>query len=1040
MTKSVKAWISLSLSIVAITAIPLSVALALKNDVTHNLDGETPTSQERPEIAVSEYPKFLNETSKGPLINVNAKNLLKYELNDLVNNPNVSVNTNLLTLDKLDKQLIHNLKYFPSDQRHWYTYLEHDINAYFLRMYVANERVFSMYGERTKFLRYGPNPIADSYISGQFVFKNITDFPVQLKDAEGVPFKNLSEIPAGESITLDYTSKVNEIQSPIHAKLDKNASGQIYLGWQLDHFQMTVGESDDYVGGGVNPNVFLYNNFAFYDDTSALNIKMKNLTDAIDPYSAASLLSGPDKRFNEGLISRHQVATDVKNLFENTFNVAKQSARFTNRFLKALASENNYSLADIIANNSYEIANLIEAFFPEIGKKSTNNLSFKNLIIDLLRSYRSTNFNESVSTLYEIIYKYKQEIKDLLSSQLSFMTNVNDVMDMIFNEVYSPAEFFERLQNFLPQIEIILTDQNQPQLLKLLNRLLDTQETYLLNFLTDKENVTIIVDILLGFYNSQEYTDPQLKSFINTYKSLFIDLLSSAQRPLDLFVQQLLNNNKKMLLDILSLASINVNQFSAQAKSLFDFFITNNEVFSHVDLALPKIKNLLNEIADLFDELNIAKITMHPLNQNWEQQYTLKHDGTYWYIDNLDVRYRISVNGFNVKHSLINALLDFLPNEYLSKTIERFVTDELKAELSKQAKVEVDKYISQQWYSIFVPPNTSQNIVYGPNWDGKNGIIDTLLTSIVRNLPQKSSLRTLAKEIFFGSDQINLNRNWMIINGNIDVSYSGKKLYVLPLFERGLNGQMYMNYQIINATQKINAKDVANKSHVMVNTVFPFGMITIPAHALSQQLHRSFKRLVNNLVNYTINREYVSQNNIYLRPEKDASNRHRFILDSNKSSENVDPYLYVKDYTATRSDMLLPWNLEATKQKVIRDNWRYKNDAPKLNNIALNTIDRFIELSDPLKQYRHLMTQSLNIYGTNKTTLNAYIEQKVYIGTFLNIWSTYGINLSLHYELRFLDYALILPYPVIANNDPIGMTNRFDVSLMDMSISQEFSM
>ncbi len=381
-------------------------------------------------------------------------------------------------------------------------------------------------------------------------------------------------------------------------------------------------------------------------------------------------------------------------------------------------------------------------------------------------------------------------------------------------------------------------------------------------------------------------------------------------------------------------------------------------------------------------------------------------------VRDLDARYEIEVSNLQIPNSLVAAVLNFLPTEHISKTIDRFLTDAALNDVKRKAKDETLYYLHRNygwlvWILNF--EGISHNVAYGTN--GRLGIVDKIVANI-KGAPAYASLRTLAQEMAFGSWHYNPEWTWLTVHGRVGITYSGDGLYVLPTYHSDVYGKPRMGYQILNAKTAIDPSHLGRMSFLSNQTPSAVSDPVIPAYGLSQRLHAGFKTLFKNFLSDLAGRPYEINSNLALDPSANAGG---FALDPRDPAQNVDPDSYVVGYEMGRGAPLAAANFEQTKKDVLGFGWVNEGGRFGLKPDAKRTVGRFFELSDRFaaEQSRYV-TASASAYGISRTSMGLDVSESVYVGKFglTDVTVPVTIRVSLWFEVRMLKSEIRLPYPI----------------------------
>lgn len=957
----------------------------------------------------------------------------------------------------------------PSGQAASFEYLQSDVNSFLLNIFNQNSQSFSLLTDNNSKTNSDGSPEVGSkgivpnlnsvIINGSFKFKNITDSPQTLKDVNGNPIEDsngstLKPIAPGAEISFKFHT-VNDQNKPSGSKINgtistsSEDSNKAFLNWDVDRIQFQIGTRNDYSmpdylatlpASKYDPSLRTYKNFVFSKDKSALNVCLDNVSPGINPYDAINNLVGPNKVFNPTTLTGQMVGNDLKNLFKDNFNLSKSIASLINGVFGSIYnhhSNGNYTMAQVIVDNAQRIANLITINNPSDNEPINGGPSVNKLIFDLLSSYSK---NANAKTLFQIIYDDKDALIDYIVQNIPQFGDLKDVILSLFDGVASPDDLFSKLKSLVEQFKSILQTPQLKSLLPIIEKVINNKDIYLLDLVSDKQVAQTIFDLVLNLANVPKESNNQasdkaktnindpskftLSDFLNKYESLFVDLITSSKDPVGEFVSGLLqaktdpktNKTTTGLEDILSLVGFSASDFSPQIQKIFDIFFTNNDSLKNTKENINNIYNLFGQISNLFSDNNMRNITMKPIDDAAFSQiktaYSPKDSAFVVNLPKEGVGYTVSVNGtgWSIPNSFIKSIVNLAPKSKLLDFINLFLDEKTKAFVKQQA-VDAIPYLAR-W------------IVQGPV---KNAV-DNTINGVLGSIKQETTIKDLVNEVMFGYDKYDPNDSWLSIMGNINVSYSGENLYILPSYEVNGSGKTITNYQIISANLLIDPTNIASKSifkgyvkskDLATNKV-PADEQAISKFGLSAQLYKSFNGLVNNFIQYTAGRTYDIKSNIYLFPtKKDKNNRTipYFELNPYDPNQNVAPNTFDSNlYIKSNDKRLDAKNIDQTKDYLLgsKDSWQGydpKTKKPIISNAGINVIKDFYDYQNSkLNSFSKYITISQNFYGTGpgniNVSLNGIVVQVLFDFHF-------DIHLSINYEIRMMDSTITLPYKVI---------------------------
>lgn len=1045
--------------------------IKINNLIEKPLNEVVQTSDPKTQTQVKNYQESLSKIASETKLSVSA-NTIKGYVNNLLQN-----------------------MISPSGQAASFEYLQSDVNSFLLNIFNQNSQSFSLLTDNNSKTNSDGSPKVGSQgivpnlnsviINGSFKFKNITDSPQTLKNVNGNPIEDsngstLKPIPPGAEISFKFYT-VNDQNKPSGSKINgtistsSEDSNKAFLNWDVDRIQFQIGTRNDYSmpdylatlpASKYDPSLKTYKNFVFSKDKSALNVCLDNVSPGINPYDAINNLVGPNKVFNPTTLTGPMVGNDLKNLFKDNFNLSKSIASLINGVFDSIYNHHrngNYTMAQVIVDNAQRIANLITINNPSDNESINGGPSVNKLIFDLLSSYSK---NANAKTLFQIIYDDKDAIIDYIVQNIPQFGDLKDVILSLFDGVTSPDDLFSKLKSLVEQFKSILQTPQLKSLFPIIEKVINNKDIYLLDLVSDKQVAQTIFDLVLNLANVPKESNNQssdktktnindpskftLSNFLNKYESLFVNLITSSKDPVGEFVSGLLqvktdpktNKTTTGLEDILSLVGFSLSNFSPQIQKIFDIFFTNNDSLKNTKANIDNIYYLFGQISNLFSDNNMKNITMKPIDDaafsKIKTTYSPKDSAFVVNLPKGGVGYTISVNGtgWSIPNSFIKSIVNLAPKSKLLDFINLFLDDKTKEFVRQQA---VDSIPS--WIKLGLVINAVKDAV--------NNTINGVLGSI----KQEATIKDLVNEIMFGYDKYDPNDSWLSIIGNINVSYSGENLYILPSYEVSGSGKTITNYQIISADLLIDPTNIASKSifkgyvkskDLATNKV-PADEQAISKFGLSAQLYKSFNGLVNNFIQYTVGRTYDIKSNIYLFPtKKDKNNRTvpYFELNPYDPNQNIDPNTFDSNlYIKSNDKRLDEKNINQTKDYLLgsKDSWQGydpKTKKPIISSAGINVIKDFYDYQNSkLNSFSKYITISQNFYGTGPGSLNVSLNGVV-VKVLFNLH--FNINLSINYEIRMMDSTITLPYKVIdlSNKDNPKFTDSIRNDLAYFTIGQ----
>lgn len=1028
----------------------LNSKIKLNNLTEKPLSEVVKTSDKKTGNQVKNYQESLSKIASETKLNVSA-NTIKDYVNNLLEN-----------------------MISPSGEAASFEYLESDVNSFLLNIFNQNSQSFSLLVDDDAKTSPDGSPKVGSegnvpnfnsvVINGSFKFKNITDSPQTLKDVNGNPIEDsdgstLKPIPAGAEISFKFRT-VNDQNKPSGSKINgtistsSEDSNKAFLNWDISRIEFKIGTRNDYSmpaylatlpESKYDPSIKIYKNFVFSKDKSSLNVCLDNVSAGLNPYDAINNLVGPYKMFNPKTLTGPMVGNDLKNLFKDNFNLSKSIASLVNGIFGSIYNHHNngnYTMAQVIVDNAQRIANLITINNPSDNESINGGPSVNKLIFDLLSSYSN---NPNAKTIFQILYYDKDALIDYIVQNIPQFGDLKDVILSLFDGVTSPDDLFSKLKSLVEQFKSILQTPQFKSLFPIIEKVINNKDIYLLDLVSDKEVAQTIFDLILNLANVPKETNNQipdktqtnvndpskftLSDFLNKYESLFVNLITSSKDPVGEFITGLLqqktdpktNKTTTGLEDILSLVGFSISNFSPQIQKIFDIFFTNNDSLKNTKENINNIYNLFGQISNLFSDTNMRNITMKPIDESAFSNIKTTYSKDSSFVVDLPkqgVGYTISVNGtggWSIPNSFINTLVNLAPKTKLIDFINLFLNDKTKALVKEKALSSIPSSVS--WLGAIVK-------------DPVKATVDNTINGVLGSVKKDATIKDLVKEIMFGYDRYDPNDPWLSIIGNINISFSGENLYILPSYKVSGSGKTITNYQIISANLLIDPTDISSKSifkgydrskNLETNKV-PADKQTISKFGLSAQLYKSFNGLVNNFIQYTAGRTYDIKSNIYLFPtKKDKNNRTvpYFELNPYNPNQNVDPNTFDSNlYIKSNEKRLGAANIDQTKDYLLgsKDSWQgydSKTKRPIISNAGINIIKDFYDYQNSkLNSFSKYITISQNFYGTGPGNINISLDGIV-VKVIGSISLKFNINLSINYEIRMMDSTITLPYKVI---------------------------
>ncbi|WP_027124107.1 P116 family lipid acquisition surface protein [Mycoplasmoides pirum] len=1006
------------LSLIGLTTVlPITIIKTLtSNSAKLNITEENNNNKnEKPKKINNFYPDFLKNITFAKLKVINGKSLI-HDLDKNIKNNDLSIGFNSIRT-KLNLILNEHISQYG------YMYLLNDIKQYIYDIWENNKNYFSFVDAKIPTIKNISKNKMDVNIFGSFVLKNKTKEKQKLVDNENKFLFNLRSINPNEKVTINFSNYLNfdndkDKQNAIIPILN-NLHNKIYLNWFVPNFQMNFEFENEKFETS-------FKQFVFNKNISYTNINFVKTKLAYDPYTSKNNIVGKNKKFNIDLINKNQVKNDlnlhVKGKLNFYVSISQSMSKLLRTIIDLQNSSKNYLIADVITKNAKNISENLSLIYPEFNNLISNKTSIKEFIYDLLTNYSQTKINSN--DFYDLLYKHRYILFNFFNKLFSELNEKELDISEIFNEINSGKQFFDLLSNLVKQANLVLTGKNYKPLLNLLNSLTESKDVYLFDFLSKKENATNLIDTLINIENMElDLKNNKSIEFIKEYRVFLIKLISSSKNWISEITYNLLEDGidsdgkvlkKAMLMNILKMVGFNFNLLlnSNNFEKIFEILILNNNSIEPNEKTFENVLNLLNQISFFLQNINLNKIKI--INKEEENNFNIEYseNGNDLLVKNLNESFDLKINNFEIPVSLINAFLNFLPSNSLKETLDKFLDDKTLDFIRNKSYDQIKEYITKKF--SWVPSwlidlnKLSQNIAYGEN--GKNGIVDQMLSNIKNNLNPKASLKTLFQEILFGSFEFDSTKPWININGILKIKYSGNNLYVLPTYNYDFFKNLKMNYQIIGATLTIDSKNLANQIQINDQSNKLNINHVIPTYQLSNQLHNSFINFSKNFINDMVNRNYNLLSNIYLEP---IENKNKFMLNLNNEKEVIDPYLYLNNYDFKYSDLLDENQISQTKLKIFNKSWNWNNQYPSIDNDSINFINHLINLNDVFyeKQLKYIVN-TISLFGIRQSSFNLKIFENVYVGNPLIKKIPIPFKINFLFELRAIQKIIIFPYPI----------------------------
>ncbi|WP_033160056.1 P116 family lipid acquisition surface protein [Mycoplasmoides alvi] len=943
---------------------------------------------------ISNYPNFLIKIDSAPYSFVDAHTWF----NDFEN-------SNLKDSIKIDLNLIQkNTNYFLTKEieKNGFTYLNNDIKQYLYNIFLSNNGQFLIEAKTSPKINHLYNNPLDIEINYKFDLINKTNYDCDLLDDMGKKFNNLDKIKPNQKITFELTNNNLKNIDSIASCVTK-LNNQFYLNWYLNNFQIKIFDTFGKI------NSYQYDNFLFNKSKSHLNLELKSVTDAKNPYSIKKEIVGENKLFDKNLITKLQFEKDINSLFQNNLKAKKDIALSTGKILKTFVdfnqSKKSYRIADVLTINSESIVNTLIAIYPEIGYKNEDETSIGNLLFDLFNNYSKT----SKLTFYDFLYKYRIIIAQILFKNYEqfFYINFEELKEIV-HKLSSSNELFHIIFSLTKNLNTLFKNQTYIDFFNLFQKISEDQNTYLWNILSDKDNFATIFNFFIN--NSFHLGDKnsEIVNFVKKYKEIITNLMINSSEPINDFLKSLFANNKIFLHDLLELTISQNILHGSFIEQLLDVLFFSNNSLTPTKESINNVINLFKEISIFLDASNLDKINLNlnlP-NKKWSIEYT--DDKNDLVLKNFKINCQINFDHFIIKNSLINAIINLLPNYLFYDLLSNYLTPVILEKIRNETYLNTKKYLDQNLIKWFIDTNKlSKNIAYGSK--GNDGIIDKIIETIKSECNSQTTIQNLIKEIIFGSLEFDLNGNWLDINGKINIIYFGNKMYILPIYELDYFNNLKMNYQIINIGLTIDANDL-NKWTKWYNKKCSSNKSLISSYNLSEQLHEQFMlNLQNELIN-VFQCEHSFQTNLILRP---TINKEKFNLNSKINLWNINPNVYADGYNVDLDESVDQEKLAKIKSLICIDNWKCNNHKLELTEVAYNLLHNLFKINDKFNQEQNkYLTNSISIFSTNKLSLNFKILEKAYVDLMFLKEIKIPINLNFNYEHRQVIDKILFPYPI----------------------------
>ncbi|WP_027122134.1 P116 family lipid acquisition surface protein [[Mycoplasma] imitans] len=942
-----------------------------------------------------------------------------------------------------------------------YSWLYSDIAYLLRRTYDDNKQsFFPLSTANVSITKSSDNNPLHVYLKADFAFRNETDQP-QTFVFKYFDQRYEKQVDPKGTLTLKFTSQssannVDPLKDPnyigsidpvnlnpgfgyLNAIVTKDIYHSYYLNWSVSNLELSMNDSS-----------YQFNNFIFNNNVPSMNILLKKTLPGKNPYEAANDLVGQNKLLNRDLTPQ-QISRNLKSFFSNEFYSQIEWFNLIHDVLKWLIDNDgtNKKLYQVLSDNAAVFAKLFSYNFTKLN---INYADQKNAILKLITDALSSNTSiPNAKNVYEVLYDNIDAFKLILNTYFFDISAYNNIIDSLTKDVHSAFDFYQRLYESMPILRKIIT--NFPTKVKyfdIIQRLLGYLDdagnlipipefnTYLINTIFEsKRLLNDIYDQLLNITNSSFDTittsngaDGQTWSgFTPLFNFLFIqnrqtivNLLTQSTNYFDDLITLFSANNFNFLFSLLQIIGINVRSLDPFIRTALDLiFLRNPEVLSR-DSLKTKIVNLFNWIVRVLDPGNVNRIKFGLYNPENFDNLILTQSPTSLKVERLDLGFKFDIQGLDIPYGLLGALFDFLPNIKIIDFIKYIVDDQRYAELKEKG---YQQAINEGYSSLLKTAGIlSFQWAGDPAWNHFSNLFDDIWKNrILKGISDNNrTIRDLANEIFSGTNNTNPHRSIATINGTGYFKWSGDNVDILPYFKilPSNTNQTQIAYQLYNVDEEKDFSDIYHNS-VLRFPQYSYQAPSIPFSDLSKKIYQSIYGVIDQTLNFSLNRKYKTKTRIVL-PGDDGT-KTNLILQEYNPYENVALFTYNANQSITN---LYDQMSEQVKRRIRDQILRITDRRSRIKGVdrdtktletsllpqSLRQLDGYIQVKgvDPKLIIRTNWSMSTI---SDRVPLN--LRTQVRFGA---ISKTVPINLSYETFLTAFSYQVLVPYPILEVSNP----------------------
>ncbi|QEX47161.1 hypothetical protein RUS47_01200 [Mycoplasmoides gallisepticum] len=1052
--------LTIGVSLIGFGIIGPLLSFAILNQIDKQTDQSAPITRpiDSPNDTLqSSSPQFTHDNSLPAFYN-------SYQLNKQSEINGIDL-SNQRTLHDLPiaSFMIHNkLVRLLNQQLHFnYSWLYSDIAYLIRKTYDENKQAFiPLKTTDLQITKSSDNNPLHVYLTANFEFRNQTDSPQTFVfryfnqryekqiQPKGILNLKLSSLSASNDIDPlkdpDYIGSIDPVDlAPgygyINAVVTKDLYHNYYLNWNLSNLELSMNDSN-----------YRFSNFIFNNNVPSMNILLKKTIPGKDPYQAASDLVGENKLLNRDL-TPEQISRNLKYYFSNEFHWQIEWFNLIRDVFKWLIVNNNTNkkLYQVLSDNAAVFAKLFSYNFIKLN---INYADRKNAILKLITDALSSNPTiVNAKNVYEVLYDNFDAFKLILNTYFFDVSAHSNLIYLLTKDVNSAFDFYQRLYELMPFLRQLIS--NFPTKIKyfeIIERILGYRDdagnlipiprfnTYLINTIFEsKRLLNDIYDQLLNISNvdfdmatantnngSESWSrfTPLFNFLFIQNRSTLVNLFTQSTNYFDDLIKLFISNNFNFLFQLLKLFGINVNTLDPFFKTALDLiFLKNPEILSRDNLK-AKIINLFNWIIKSLDQTNINKIKFGLYKPENFDNLVLTQSPTTLKVKKLDLGFKFDINGLQIPYGVLSALFEFLPNIKIVDFIKYIVDDKRYEELKEKG---YQQAINEGYSSLL---NASGIFSFKWAGDPAKNFFSSVFDDIWKNRILKGisdnnrTIKDLANEIFSGTNNNDPNRAFATINGTGYFKWSGENVDILPFFEilpSNIN-QAQIVYQLYNVDQEKDFSQIYQNLKLHFPR-YSYRQPGIPFSDLSKKIYQSISWVVDQTLNYSLNRKYLTKTRIIL-PGENGKKTH-LILQENNPYENVALFTYnanqslinqydrmnEQDKRKLREQILMITDRRARVKGIDRD--------PKTRETSL--LPQSLRMLDSLIQIKGVDPSLVIHTNWSFSTISERIPLNLKTGVKLGLISKQvSINLAYETFLSAFSYQVLLPYPILDLSNP----------------------